>query len=67
MIFEKIDDWNQRAKVFEGWVVRTHERVYHPSNGYSESGDGWDWRISTCFVPDKNHEWELPPKEQGDE
>jgi hypothetical protein len=51
--WETIDDNLQRAKVYGGWLVKTHEPVYH-ING-EISGDGWDWRVSMCFVPDPNH------------
>jgi len=63
MDFETIDDWNERAKVFGGWIVKTHASVYHTNiDGCGTSGDGWDWRVSTCFVPDVNHEWQLTSK-----
>ena len=54
--WEDIDDWNQRARVHGGWIVQTAVSVSHvmPSGGLE---DGWDWRISTCFVPDPNGEW----------
>lgn len=57
MKWEDIDDWNQRAKVYGGWIVKTSESVYHMETPHGGSGDGWDWRISTCFVPDPEHEW----------
>ncbi len=34
-----------RVKVFEGWIVKT-----------TKISQG-NVLISTCFVPDKNHEW----------
>ncbi len=58
MEWEDIDEENQRAKVFGGWIVKTHESVYHPENGFGASGDGFDWRVSTCFVPDPEYKWE---------
>ncbi len=57
MHWEDIDDWHQRAKVFGGWIVKTHESVYHTENGVSGGGEGWDWRVSTCFVPDPEYKW----------
>jgi hypothetical protein len=58
--WEQIDDWHQRTKVFGGWIVKTHESVFHANtDGAGSSGDGWDWRISTCFVPDVKWEWEV--------
>lgn len=59
MEFERINDFNQRAKVFGGWIVLTSEEVYHTEGVCNQAGSGWDWRISTCFVPDVNHEWKL--------
>jgi hypothetical protein len=46
--WERIDDETTRLSVHGGWVV-----AY-----------GWQDRIagsilSTCFVPDENHEWKL--------
>jgi len=59
MEFERIDDCNQRAKVFGGWIVLTSEEVHHMPSERTRGGSGWDWRISTCFVPDAKHEWKL--------
>jgi len=61
MDWERIDDWNERTKVFGGWIVKTSEDVFHLDNGASAGGGGWDWRISTCFVPDTNHKWKIKP------
>ena len=57
MEWEKIDDWNERASVPGGWIVKTLEPVFHLENSMSQGGDGWDWRIATCFVPDPTGEW----------
>ena len=57
--YEDVDDFTQRAKVFGGWIVKTHEPVHHSNtDGCGSSGNGWDWRLSTCFVPDMKHEWQ---------
>lgn len=62
MEWEQIDEWHERAKVFGGWIVKTNSSVFHLDNGVSQGGEGWDWRISTCFVPDVKHEWQLTGK-----
>ena len=59
MEFERIDNCNQRARVFGGWIVLTSEYVYHTEREFNQAGSEWDSRISTCFVPDANHEWKL--------
>ena len=61
--FEKIDDWNERAKVFGGWIVKANESVAHVVDG--AISDGWDWRSTTVFVPDPDHEWVFA-KPEGD-
>lgn len=63
--WENIDDWTQRAKVFGGWLVRTNEPVVHNlMNEGRGMEDGWDYRISMCFVPDPNYEWIITREEQ---
>ena len=57
--WESIGDNFERAKVFGGWLVQNHTDVYHPENGFSGGGEGWDWRPALCFVPDVKHEWKL--------
>jgi hypothetical protein len=60
--YEKVDDNTERAKVIGGWIVKTTEDVFHVAPDWGDASyfkSGWDWRISTCFVPDPNHEWEL--------
>lgn len=60
MKFKSIDDNHERAKVFGGWIVKTHESVYHDmSNEGGGMQEGWDWRVAMVFVPDPNHEWEI--------
>lgn len=55
--WEQIDDHHQRAKIYGGWLVKTFENVSHITdvNGHM---DGYDWRVSMCFVPDQDHKWE---------
>lgn len=55
--WEKIDNYTHRAKVFRGWLVTTREDVSHDTHNGMQSG--WDFRISTVFVPDIYHQWKL--------
>lgn len=57
MDWEQIDECHERAKVFGGWLVKASEPVYHMTD--SQSGDGWDWRVSMTFVPDPDYKWEI--------
>ena len=61
--WEDIDGWHQRAKVYGGWLVKAIEPV--AINTGSEIGTGWDCRISICFVPDANHEWNIKEAQDG--
>lgn len=58
MEWEQIDSCHQRCKVLGGWLVKAYESVAHilPQG---DCMDGWDWRVSMCFVPDPNHEWKI--------
>lgn len=58
MDWEEIDQYNFRAKVFGGWIVKTYEDVQHKTE-YNGFQSGWDWRVSTTFVPDQFYEWEI--------
>jgi len=49
MNFEYIDDFRARARVFGGWIVET----------FLSDGHGNDLSVSSCFVPDPEHLWEL--------
>lgn len=58
--YERFDDWTERAKVFGGWLVKTTESVYHTNiDGAGGSGDSWDWRVATAFVPDPEWKWKI--------
>lgn len=59
--FEKIDDHHKRAKVFGGWILKTYEEKSHstPVNGIV---NGYDYQITTTFIPDPNHEWLIKDK-----
>ena len=59
MEWEQIDKagFEQRAKIFGGWIVKVTEGVYHNMDGRMD--DGWDWRIAITFVPDPCHVWEI--------
>lgn len=59
--WEKIDDNHTRVKVFGGWIVKAFEDVSHQTEDRGIV-EGWDWRISMCFVPDPNHEWNVQEK-----
>ncbi len=58
MDWEMINLLNYRARVFGGWVLKTYEPVVH-DRGEQRQGmiDGWNRRVSTCFIPDPKHEW----------
>ena len=59
MIFERIDNEHQRAKVYGGWIVKAFDEVMTPMYPGDPPKDGYEWRISMCFVPDPNHDWIL--------
>ena len=54
--WEQLDEWTNRAKVHGGWIVRTSTPVAHV-NRDMYCGQREDYRISTVFVPDLNHDW----------
>lgn len=58
MFWEPIDplQYESRARVPGGWIVKVREDVMHHD---SEYGTGYDWRVAICFVPDPGHTWEL--------
>ena len=58
MKWERIDDYHQRAKVPGGWLVKAHENVIHFTEDRGMES-GWDYRISMCFVPDSEYQWEV--------
>ena len=50
-----------RAPVPGGWLVRLDYNVVHQDpNGVAGLHPGWDWRPALTFVPDPDHQWELP-------
>lgn len=49
MVWECIDSFHVRTKVFGGWLVKA----------YIVSHDGSDYSLAMTFVPDPNHEWDL--------
>jgi len=57
--FEDIDDMHQRAKVINGWIVKTFQDVYHYREHLGDVTCGHDFRVAMVFVPDPNHEWEI--------
>jgi len=59
MDFERIDDYRSRAKIHGGWILETCSEVMTHMNTNELPVRGYEWRISTCFVPDPNHEWVL--------
>ena len=49
--FEELKDFCYRSKVIGGWIVTTACKNYDDIVG-----------ITSVFVPDKNHEWEIEKK-----
>ena len=50
----------RRTRIPGGWLVQATEDVIHDHSAYGRGMvGGWDWRVSLCFVPDPNHEWNL--------
>jgi hypothetical protein len=57
LIWEQIDDYHQRAKVFGGWLVKSYDDIYE-DRGYGQGYErGYQWRTAMCFVPDPRHVW----------
>ena len=61
LVWEQIDNYHQRAKVFGGWLVKAYEDKVHYAESIRRTGD--DLSIAMAFVPDSNHEWKI--KEKG--
>lgn len=59
--FEHIDDEIYRAKVLGGWIVKIYEDTHVSLHQDQHPQIGYEWRISTCFVPDPKHEWVIDP------
>jgi len=62
--WESLDSYTCRLKVFGGWIVKVLEDVVHDTTNQGLV-DGWDFRVSTCYVPDAKHEWKI--EEECDE
>ena len=58
MEWERIDSYHERAKVPGGWIFKAYADVCHLNPDYIHT-TGYDFRVSVCFVPDPNHEWQL--------
>ncbi len=56
--WEPIDENQQRAKVFGGWLVKSYEDVFVSLHEDMRPNSGYAWQTSICFVPDPNWEWE---------
>lgn len=54
--WETLDNSHHRLKVPGGWIMKAYEEVTH-DRGDSGMDQGWDFRVSICFVPDAKHEW----------
>ena len=66
LIWEQIDNYHQRAKVFGGWLVKAYEdKVHYALDKYDTDiwRAGHDLSLAMAFVPDSKHEWEI--KEKG--
>lgn len=54
-----------RAKIYGGWLVMSTCDVNTQLNDVNyniptfRNEQGYEWRNSICFVPDRNHEWKL--------
>ena len=62
LVWEQIDHYHQRAKVFGGWLVKAYENKEHFALDCYQNDiwrGGQDWNIAMAFVPDINHEWEI--------
>lgn len=59
MEWEQIDAYHKRAQVLGGWLVKAYEDVQTRMHEDMPMSQGYEWRVSMCFVPDPNHEWEV--------
>ena len=57
LTWEDIDPYHKRAAIPGGWLVKAYEDIYESFHEDSPVDRGYNWRITTCFVPDINHEW----------
>lgn len=58
MKWEQIDDYHMRTRVVGGWLVKAYEDIHEKVNDMPMSS-GYNWRVSMCFVPDANYEWNI--------
>lgn len=61
MIWENIDNYHRRTRVFGGWLVKAYEDIHEFIN--DEITSGYNWRVSMTFVPDPMELWKLPSPE----
>lgn len=58
LTWEQIDYYHQRAKVPGGWLVKAYEDVTHDGTNMGHGMvNGWDWRVTMCFLPDPQYRW----------
>jgi hypothetical protein len=61
MEWEQIDEYHKRARIAGGWLVKAYEAIWEYNAPRGEYQDIGNFRVSMCFVPDENHEWEVHP------
>ena len=63
LIWEPIDNYHERAKVFGGWLVKAYSAIEHatydPNQGYWAREQSQENQLCMAFVPDSKHEWEI--------
>ena len=55
MKWQRIDDRTERARVYQGWLVKHTEDVHVALHPDQFPRDGYEWRVAICFVPDLNY------------
>lgn len=53
--WETIDPYHKRAKVIGGCLIKAYEDIFEQVNNSIQ--DGYNFRISICFIPDEGHYW----------
>lgn len=56
MYWEEIDHYHERTMIPGGWLVKIFTETFR---------DG-EYNIAMCFVPDKNHSWEIKKENEED-